>query len=174
MIWSVIIGYFTYCEAFQMQSLVQISLWQAKTTVSQTINLTNFTYDAARRGAFVTAGLLVVTSPTWVRSIAMSVSVCLSVRLPVRISWKSRVQTSWNFLCIWTVAVARSSSGFVDHVIFAVIGQAKATPVGRILKVTHQGSTVAKFDVYTIALFKLKYSVVVVYCNFAVMRPNYC
>ena len=158
MIWSVIIGYFTYCKAFQMQSLVQISLWQAKTTVSQTINLTNFTYDAARRGAFATAVLLVVTSLTLgMRSIAMSVSVCLTVRLPCPISRKSHVQTSRNYLCIWTVAVARSSSGFVDHVMFAPIGQAKATPIGRILKVTHQGSTGAKSDVYTIALFKFKY-----------------
>jgi len=55
--------------------------------------------------------------PGELRSIVMSMSVCLSVclslRMFARVSQKSHCPTSPNFLCMLIVAVARSSSGGV-------------------------------------------------------------
>jgi len=71
--------------------------------------------------------------------------VCLSAH----ISQKSHVQTSPNFLHMLTVTVVdppdNSSIHYVLPVLWttsclSLIGQAKATPVGRILRVTHQAA----------------------------------
>ena len=78
------------------------------------------------------------------------VGISLSVRFSARISQKPRVQTSRNFLYPLAVAVARSSCD--DNAIrcvllvlwmtscLPIIAQAKATPIGHILKVTQQGA----------------------------------
>jgi len=85
------------------------------------------------------------------RSIAMSVSVCLSAR----ISKRPHGQTSRNFVYVLIVAVARFSSDnsaicYVPVLRMAsrlsIIGQVKATPVRHILKVGV--SPGAKSDVY--------------------------
>jgi len=78
-------------------------------------------------------------------SIAMSVSVYLSAG----ISQNPYLQTSRNFLYVLPVAVVRSSSDdngirYVLPVLrmtssLSIIGQAKATPIGGMLKVTQQG-----------------------------------
>ena len=58
--------------------------------------------------------VIVTSPPGWVRSIAMSASVCLSARISQRL----HVQTSRNILHVLNVAVARSSSD--DNAIFYV------------------------------------------------------
>ena len=91
--------------------------------------------------------------------VGMSVCPCLSVS---HIS-KPRVQTSRNFLYMLTVAVSRSSSDDILCIdvtylrmtaCLPIIGQAKATPIRRILKVTHRdGSIGAKSDVCDYLVF---------------------
>jgi len=66
----------------------------------------------------------IISRPVWVRSIAISVYVCLSARIPQ----KSHVQISQYFLYMLPVSVARSysrrqcntlcTSGFADDVMF--------------------------------------------------------
>ena len=76
-----------------------------------------------------------------------SISVCL----PVCISQNRMSKVHEIFRRVLTVVVARSSSddNAIRYVLpvlwttscFHVIGQAKATPVGRILEVTHRGGS---------------------------------
>ena len=81
---------------------------------------------------------------------------------------KPQAQTSRNVLHMLTVAVARFFSD--DRAVsnarpvlwmtscFHIIGQAKATPVGRILKVTQQVAALgAKSDVYDCLVCVLRY-----------------
>ena len=86
-------------------------------------------------------------------------SACMSVCLSARTSQKPHTQTSRNFLHMLTMVMARSSSNsnamrYVLPVLgmtscFHIMGQAKAPPIGRILKVTYQGAAQeAKTDVY--------------------------
>jgi len=72
---------------------------------------------------------VIFTSLVAVQSIAMYVSVRLSVHLYAHMSQKPHVQISRNFLCMLTLAMAVSSSddnaicyvlwGFVDDIVFA-------------------------------------------------------
>jgi len=95
--------------------------------------------------------------------VCMFVCPCQSVCLSACISQKPHVRTSRNLLFMLTVVVARSFSDnnamrYVVPVLWMssrlpIIDQAKATPVGRILKVTHQGQNRGRSLMPTIALF---------------------
>ena len=103
--------------------------------------------------------LFLVTLPSaGVRSIAMSVCVCMSV-CPLALCQRPHVQTSRNFLHMLPVAVAWSfsddnstcTSGFVHDVMFAHNGPHGA--IGRILKMTHQRAAPrVKYAVSTTAM----------------------
>ena len=60
-----------------------------------------------------------LTSPSaWVRSIAVCMFVCLSVRLSARIPQKPHIQISRNFMHLLPVTVARSSSESMRYVMY--------------------------------------------------------